>query len=57
MIFGYGYSLSKRTGAYVYHTRITNETNARYAGIVFNGLSPAAGADPRYTGLGIRHTF
>jgi predicted porin len=57
MIFGYGYSLSKRTSAYLYHTRITNETNARYAGIVFNGLSPAAGGDPRYTGVGIRHTF
>ncbi len=56
-IFGYAYSLSKRTSAFLYHTRITNDTNARYQGIVFNGLTPAPGADPRYTGVGLRHTF
>jgi predicted porin len=56
-IFGYAYSLSKRTSVFGYHTRVTNDTNARYAGIVFNGLSPAAGGDPKYTGIGLRHTF
>jgi predicted porin len=57
IILGYGYSLSKRTSVFGYFTQITNETNARYTGIVFNGLNPAAGADPKYMGLGIRHTF
>ena len=56
-IFGYGYNLSKRTSLNLYHVRITNDTNARYVGIVFGGLSPHAGGDPRYTGVGLRHTF
>jgi len=56
-IFGYGYSLSKRTALNLYHTRVTNDTNARYSGIVFNGIATPTGADPRYTGVGIRHTF
>lgn len=56
-IFGYAYSLSKRTSAFLYHTRSTNDTNARYQGVVFFGLGPAAGGDPRYTGIGLRHTF
>jgi predicted porin len=56
-IFGYAYSLSKRSSAYVYHTRITNDANARYTGIVFSGISGGPGSDPRYTGVGLRHTF
>jgi predicted porin len=56
-IFGYGYSFSKRTSLFGYHTRVTNDANSRVAGIVFNGLTPAPGGDPKYTGIGIRHAF
>jgi predicted porin len=57
IMLGYGYSLSKRTSVFGYFTQITNQTNARYAGIVFNGLNPVSGADPKYLGAGLRHTF
>ena len=54
---GYAYSFSKRTSAFAYYTQVTNDTNASSAGIVFNGLTPAVGGDPRYYGMGLRHTF
>jgi predicted porin len=56
-ILGYAYSLSKRTSLTAYLTWVQNEANAAYNGIVFYGIGPASGADPRYFGLGMRHTF
>ena len=56
-ILGYAYSLSKRTSLTAYATWVNNKTNAAYNGIVFYGIGPSAGADPRYFGLGLRHTF
>ena len=56
-ILGYAYSFSKRSSVYAYGTFITNDTNARYAGIVNNGIGPNAGGDPRYVGVGLRHLF
>lgn len=53
----YGYSFSKRTSGFVYWNQVTNDTNASSSGVVFNGISAATGADPRYVGAGIRHTF
>ena len=53
----YAYSLSKRTSLYAYYTKVTNQTNARYNGIVFGGIGPNAGGDPMYTGVGIKHAF
>lgn len=57
VMVGYAYYLSKRTQVGAYATMITNETNAKGSGIVFGGLAPAAGADPKYYGLAIRHAF
>ena len=45
-IFGYAYSLSKRSSVFAYYTRVDNDTNARASGIVFNGIGPNAGGDP-----------
>src|SRR5262249_35258759 len=56
-ILGYAYSLSKRTSLFGYYTRVQNQANAAYSGIVFYGVGPVAGADPRYLGVGLRHTF
>jgi predicted porin len=56
-ILGYAYSLSKRSSVFAYGTWINNETNARFNGIVFNGIGPNAGGDPRYIGVGLRHLF
>jgi predicted porin len=56
-IFGYAYSLSKRSSVFAYYTRVDNDTNARASGIVFNGIGPNAGADPQYYGVGLRHLF
>jgi predicted porin len=56
-IVGYAYSFSPRSSIYAYATFVENETNARYNGIVFGGIGPNAGADPRYYGIGLRHTF
>jgi predicted porin len=54
---GYAYSFSKRTSAFGYWNQVTNDRNAQSSGIVFNGLTPAVGGDPRYYGIGLRHTF
>ena len=56
-ILGYGYSLSKRSSIFAYGTFINNDTNARFSGIVFNGIGPNSGGDPRYIGVGLRHLF
>lgn len=56
-IAAYAYSFSKRTSLFGYYTQVTNDTNARTTGIVFQGLTPAAGGDPKYYGVGMRHTF
>jgi predicted porin len=56
-MLAYGYSFSRRTSAFAYWDQVTNDRNARAAGIVFNGLTPAVGGDPRYYGVGLRHAF
>jgi predicted porin len=56
-IFGYAYSLSKRSSVFAYYTLVDNETNARASGIVFGGIGPNAGGDPEYLGVGLRHLF
>jgi predicted porin len=53
----YDYALSKRTDVRAYVTIVNNQANARYTGVVFNGVQPVAGGDPRYYGVGLRHTF
>ncbi|MDB5804794.1 MAG: porin [Betaproteobacteria bacterium] len=54
---GYDYALSKRTDLQAYYVQVNNRENAKYTGAVFNALAPAAGGDPRYFGVGLRHTF
>jgi predicted porin len=56
-VVGYAYSFSPRSSIYAYANFVENETNARYSGVAFNGTTPNAGADPRYYGIGLRHTF
>jgi len=56
-IFGYAYSLSKRSSLFAYYTLVDNDLNSRSSGIVFGGIGPNAGADPQYLGAGIRHLF
>jgi predicted porin len=56
-ILGYAYSLSKRSSVFAYGTFVENDSNARSSGIVFGGIGPNAGADPRYYGVGLRHLF
>ena len=56
-ILSYNYAMSKRTSLTAYYTGITNDTNANYSGIVFGGIATAAGADPKYYGLYVRHAF
>ena len=57
---GYAYSLSKRTTAHAYYTKITNAAQGSYDFYV-NGLGGstgvANGADPVGYGVGLRHTF
>jgi predicted porin len=56
-IFGYAYSLSKRSSVFAYYTYVDNETNSRSNGIDANGIGPNAGGDPKYLGVGLRHLF
>jgi predicted porin len=54
---GYVYSLSKRTSAHAYYSKITNEAAASHDFYV-NGVGAiGAGADPTGYGVGLRHTF
>ncbi len=56
-ILSYNYMMSKRTSVGAYWTQVTNDTNANYSGLVFGGATTAAGGDPRYYGLHLRHAF
>jgi len=56
-VISYNYAMSKRTSVGAYWTQINNDTNANYSGIVFGGATTAAGGDPRYYGLHLRHAF
>ena len=53
----YNYMLSKRTSVTAYYLDVRNDTNASYGGIVFAGIATAAGADPKYYGVTLRHAF
>jgi predicted porin len=53
----YNYAFSKRTSLTAYAVLVNNDTNAANSGITFAGLATAAGADPKYYGLNLRHTF
>ena len=53
----YNYMLSKRTSVSAYYLDVRNDTNASYGGIVFAGIATAAGADPKYYGVTLRHAF
>ena len=53
----YNYMMSKRTSVSLYYTQVTNDSNAFYSGIVFAGIATAAGADPKYYGVTVRHAF
>lgn len=56
-ILSYNYAMSKRTSVSLYYTGVDNDTNANYSGIVFGGIATAAGADPNYYGVYVRHAF
>lgn len=57
LIVGYAYFFSKRTQLAAYATMIDNDVNARTSGIVFGGIATASGADPKYYGILLRHSF
>ena len=56
-IFGYAYSLSKRSSVFAYYTQVDNDTNARSSGIVFNGIGPNAGGDRVISASASGHPF
>ena len=56
-ILAYAYSLSKRTSLFGYASLVNNDQNAAANGIFQTGINPSPGADPRYIGFGLRHTF
>jgi predicted porin len=56
-ILTYNYAFSKRTSMTAYYTAINNGTNASSSGLVFSGIATATGADPKYYGVNLRHTF
>ena len=56
-ILSYNYMMSKRTSLTAFATIVTNDNNANYSGIVFGGVPTAAGGDPKYYGLNLRHAF
>ncbi|MCE4554354.1 porin [Roseateles cellulosilyticus] len=53
---GYDYSFSRRTGLYVYASRIANQSSAAYD-FAINGLGVSAGESPQVLAAGIRHSF
>ncbi|SFU72383.1 porin [Pseudoduganella namucuonensis] len=53
---GYDYAFSKRTSAFVYHTRLDNEANAAHD-FAINGLTVSPGATLKGTAAGLRHSF
>jgi predicted porin len=56
-VLTYNYAFSKRTSLTAYATLINNDTNSANSGINSGAISTAAGADPKYFGLNLRHTF
>ena len=56
MTVGFAHSMSKRTTAHAYYSKITNEAAAGYDFYV-NGVGTAAGGDPAGYGVGLRHSF
>ena len=56
-ILAYNYAFSKRTSLTAYAVLVTNGTNSVNNAINSTGISTAAGADPKYYGLNLRHTF
>ncbi|MFA6312280.1 MAG: porin [Sterolibacterium sp.] len=59
---GYGYSLSKRSEAYLFYTKIANRESASYTFGVAGSADVTTGtygvgSDPQALGLGLRHTF
>ena len=57
ILLSYDYMMSKRTSAGLYYMDVRNDANAAYSGPVFAGIATAAGADPKYYGIRMRHTF
>ncbi len=57
ILLSYDYMMSKRTSAGLYYMDVRNEANASYSGPVFAGIATAPGADPKYYGIRMRHTF
>jgi len=53
----YNYAFSKRTSLTAYYVGIINDTNSANSGITFAGIATAAGADPKYYGVNLKHTF
>jgi len=56
-MLSYNYAFSKRTSLTAYYVQVNNDTNSLNSGITFSGISTAAGADPKYYGVNLRHTF
>ena len=56
-VLSYNYAFSKRTSLTAYYSDVRNGQNANSQGIVFTGVGTAPGADPKYYGVTVRHTF
>jgi predicted porin len=56
-VLSYNYAFSKRTSLTAYYTDVRNSANASSSGLVFSGIATASGADPKYYGVTVRHTF
>jgi hypothetical protein len=56
-VLTYNYAFSKRTSLTAYFTSVSNGNNAVNSAINSSGLATPAGADPKYYGLNLRHTF
>jgi len=54
---GYSYSFSRRTDAYAFHTRVSNEARGSYQFANAAGLGAAPGSRSVGYLLGLRHTF
>ena len=57
IILAYNYAFSKRTSLTAYYTDVRNDTNASTGALVFGAIATAAGADPKYYGLNLKHSF
>jgi predicted porin len=56
-VLTYNYAFSKRTSLTAYYVMVNNGANSVNSAINSSGISTAAGADPKYYGLNLRHTF